>query len=249
MENDKILEKRELLSDILPEISGPAQDQFRQFLASAPAWLSGSVIHLRPNTTFIKEGDGIDNVYMLLDGSVHAVDFRVMGADFHYMYFYPVMMFGSMELLLGMPGYRNTLVTSSCCEMVVIPASVLLNWLCQDPYAMMLETKRIISCLINEIHRERVFLFTRGCNRIMYILTCEYKVNGCPDICSVSLKRKEWSDMTGLSTKTVDRSLSRLEEKGLIIKERNKITFTYEQYRHMEQQLSGVVSELGEVLV
>ena len=53
--------------------------------------------------------------------------------------------------------------------------------------------------------------------------------------------RQELSDFTGLSEKTITRSVKKLKEDGLISREGNEIVISKEQYARLKENLTEVL--------
>ena len=55
--------------------------------------------------------------------------------------------------------------------------------------------------------------------------------------------RQELSDFTGLCVKTISRSIKKFKENGMITTQGSNIMINYEQYRRMEEMISGILAE------
>ena len=86
-------------------------DYLKQYFAGAPRWLleQFQVIEVPAGTVFIHEGEPAERVYVLLQGQVSAVDYRVQEAVYGFFQFYPIELFGVMEILGGMERYKTSL--------------------------------------------------------------------------------------------------------------------------------------------
>ncbi|MEG0565696.1 MAG: hypothetical protein RR590_05685 [Hungatella sp.] len=71
------------------------------YMANAPMWILNSfqILELEKETIFIREKSPVDIVYILVEGMVKAVDYCADGVNFEYMWFKPVKLFGTMEIL------------------------------------------------------------------------------------------------------------------------------------------------------
>ena len=97
--------------------------------------------------------------------------------------------------------------------------------------------------LLEQARSVRAFLFLQGSDRLALLFENRYKnfaVNGVLDLRN---DRQELSDYTGLSVKTITRSVRKLKEQGMITKEGNHILINQEQYNRIKESLSKILSE------
>ncbi|ROR28445.1 CRP/FNR family cyclic AMP-dependent transcriptional regulator [Mobilisporobacter senegalensis] len=230
IENDNVY-------NFLNELHGTAKDYLNKYLSQAPDWLLDSIqiVKTKKNTTFIRENEKVDFVYILAEGIVKAIDYRFLGNSYDYMWFYPVKTFGGMEILLELDHFQTTLSTMTSCKMLVIPKNIFEKWMKSDINALSMEVKTMGSFLLEEVKRERVFLFIQGSDRVIYILTHLYEQTAIDNVCIIKVTHQDLADSTGLSIKTINRSLKKLEEEAYISRSGNKIIIKETQYKKMKE--------------
>ncbi|MDD2979000.1 MAG: Crp/Fnr family transcriptional regulator [Hespellia sp.] len=226
----------------LDEIDEERRQQFEEYFLSAPDWLLSAiqVQEYGKNTVFIREGEPANMIYMVGKGSVKAVDYRIYGIVFDFMQFEDVFAFGGMEVVQGTELYQTTLETITPCTIAKIPRSTFSQWMGRDIRALKLETKNIARYLMEQSKRGRAYLFLQGSNRFtLYLVDAysKYQKNGKLEL---RRSRQELADSTGLSVKTIDRSLKKLADNGLITREGSRFVMSQEQY----EELNIIVSEL-----
>ena len=97
--------------------------------------------------------------------------------------------------------------------------------------------------MIEQARTVRAFLFLQGADRLAMLFENRYKnfsINGVLDLRN---DRQELSDYTGLSVKTITRSIRKLKEEGMITKEGNHILINEEQYHKIKESLAKILSE------
>jgi CRP/FNR family cyclic AMP-dependent transcriptional regulator len=151
------------------------------------------------------------------------------------MWFYPVISFGGMEVLLDLEDYQTTLSTMTTCTMLVIPRTVFEQWIKNDNKALSMEVKSMGSLLLEEVKKERIFLFMPAFDRVVYLLTQIYEQTAENKICTIKLTHQDLADRTGLSLKTINRSLKELELEAHIGRIGNKIVINESQYSYMKR--------------
>lgn len=193
------------------------------------------------NTIFIRENEDVDTVFILLSGAVRAVDYRIHGIAYEFMSFEPVKVLGAMEIILNIPKYRTTLITETSCTVLVCPAKEFAAWILNDLNSIKMEMESIGNYLLEEDRQNRMFLFLQGRDRLFVLLLQYYEKNGSKETCTVHLTRSELSDRTGISIRTINRSVKKMEEEGFICKSNSKIMITKAQYEKILAYISGKI--------
>jgi CRP/FNR family transcriptional regulator, cyclic AMP receptor protein len=226
-------------------LTGEKKDYLNRYLDNSPLWFleSMQIIRKEKNSIFIEENAEVDKVYILIDGIVKAIDYRICGIVYDYMWFYSVKVFGAMEILLKMEKYKTTLKTVTDCTMVVISRNKFEKWMLNDMHALHMEIQSMGSYLLEQARKERVFLFLQGIDRISYLLTQIYEQSSEDNQCIINLTRVELSERSGLSVKTINRSIKKMEENNYISRTGNKIIITENQYLAMKEYLAPIVDQ------
>ena len=222
---------------------GKEKEYLEQYLANAPTWLLDSfqVVNMKKGHVFIKENTEVDTIYILVEGIVKAIDYRIFGIAYDYMRFYPVKVFGSMEILLDFEKYRTTLITVTPCKILVIPRGKFEEWMRKDINTLLLETKTLGTYLLEQARKERVFLFVQGFDRVILLFMQFYEQLAENKKCVLKLTRQDIADCTGLSIKTINRSVKTMKEEGYIEREGNTIIISEKQYFMMRAYISPIV--------
>ncbi|BCN30087.1 Crp/Fnr family transcriptional regulator [Anaeromicropila herbilytica] len=233
-----------LFNTMFDGLTEDKKNYMMEYLKNAPDWFLESVqiVKKKKNTIFIHEGSDVENIYILMDGIVRAMDYRIFEIAYDYMWFYPVNVFGSMEILLKNYQFKTTLIAFTDCRMLVIPRSQFEKWILNDTNALQMEMQSICTTLLEQARKERVFLFLQGMDRLCYLLVQIYEQTGKKE-CVVTLTRKELSDRTGLCVKTINRSVSKLFDNEYIGRSGNKILISNEQYQRMKDYLKPLVEQ------
>ncbi len=226
--------------DKLPEKN---QEQLVDYLYSAPLWIFDKmrVMHLDENEIFIREDSPVDYIYLLVEGTVKAVDYRVLGVEYEYMRMNAFNTFGPMELYLDAPKYETTLATITKCTLIAIDYESFARWLRNDPMVIQKDIKLLLTYLLEQTKKERVFLFLHGVDRfilVLYRLYKQYEKNG---YCELKMTIDEYANISGLSRKTLNRAISTLKSKNFITRAGHSIIITKEQFKLMDDFLASKI--------
>ena len=236
------------VDDEISRLTAKQQNYLNSYFTYAPESLKSSiqVVRMPAGTTFIQEGAPLDKVFILLKGSVSAVDYRVRETVYGFCHFEPIEIFGTMEILGYMSHYKTTLATTQDSLFLKIPGDACRKWILNDVSALRLETQRIIGYLLEQSRKERLYVMLPGNERVYLILTNLYETYGKCDTYSVYLSRKDFSEVTGVSERTITRALKDLEEQKLISRDGWNIVMTWEQYRKIRELVRVQINETGE---
>ncbi len=220
-------------------------EYLNQFLSNAPRWVleSTQVVTKKKNTVFVEENTPADQVYILVDGTVRAIDYRIRGVAYDYMWFHAIKVFGSMEIFFRMPSYMTTLMTVTNCTMLVMSRTHFDRWIWDDKNALRMEVAKMGDYLLEESRNDRVILFLQGMDRILYLLTKNYEQENPKSTFVIDVSRQELAERSGFSIKTVNRSVKKLEEDGFIGRNGRRIVITREQYQKMKKYLEPIVDQ------
>lgn len=231
------------VEEILNRIPKDQSEYLRKYLSHAPSWMLESMqfIKKEKDVTFIVEDKPLNNVYILLEGSICAIDYRVRGFAYNYMKFDGVTVLGAMECFFGTDIYRTTLVTTTPCAFLVIPKQVFEKWIWNDKNALQMEVKNMESYLLEQARENRIFLLLNGMDRFVYMFTQSYEKGGKNDRHELHISQQELAERSGFSIRTVNRSVKKLAENDFIGKNGHKIIITQRQYFKMKEHLENIL--------
>lgn len=233
-------EIEQVLKQIPEEHSAYIKDYFQN---ASDALLASMTLETRKaNRILVEENDRIEKVYVLLEGHVKAVDFRVKGASYEFAIFGPCTLFGSMETLFGLDHFAATLVTDTACTLAVMPKVSFEKWLMGDANAMRKEAVSMRGYLLERTRESRVMMLLNGTERLMYLLTRMCEMQGCREEYLLAVNRQELAEQSGSSVKTVNRSMKKLEESDMVLRVGHKVKITQNQYAAMRDCLDKILN-------
>lgn len=232
--------------ELIEELHTKERDYLNNYLANAPKWLleAFQIVRMKAGTAFIHENAYVDTVYILVEGIVKATDYRVQEIAYDYARFYPVEVFGAMEFLMGYNEYKTTLITETDCRFLRVSKDQFAKWMVTDIHAVLEQVKAMSVYLLDQVRKERLFLFLQGADRLFLLFMQMYQKSARHRICKIKLTRKDLSNSTGLCIKTINRCVKKMEEGGYISREGRTIVIDREQYEKIKAVVSEKIDEV-----
>ena len=137
-----------------------------------------------------------------------------------------------MDMLYNCPGNRNTVVRRRTSSQLVKKHQTARRKVIQN-----------ISRLVLQTAEARKYLFMEGKDRLMVHLVRKYEQKiPAPEILVLNQTRARISEEVGISIKTLDRNIRKLEEMNLLTLNKGKIVITKAQYLQMKQDIDFYVN-------
>lgn len=191
------------------------------------------IVEMQADTKFIAASEPCNAVWILIEGHVRAREEQISGDVYVFTEFQAPELFGEMEGLAGISYYKVTLVTATDCKFIVMPMNSYLNWIQNDSEALFSRVHAIMNFTLKESKNDRTYLFLDGINRLILYLTQYYQKHARSKTCVMQIKRQQIADETGFSTKTVNRSIRKLSDNGLVTLDGRKIIISESQYEQL----------------
>lgn len=217
------------------------REKLTDFLETTPEWVKNEfmLVSLPKGTEFVREKEAVDSIYVLVEGMVKAADYRVIEVEYDFSWFYPIMVFGAMEYLMDLQSYKASLLTVTPCRLLRLSIGQFTKWMESDFAALRRQAKDMSDYLLGRIELERLFMFSNGDDRVALFLQSFYETQSHCGMCAIPLTRDDLAHTTGLSTRTVSRTITSFLEKGLISRNGWKITISDEQCRKLTEFVSN----------
>lgn len=221
----------------------PQKEYLQQLFKNVPiASRSCRIVNMEADTKFISANEPCNSIWVLIEGRVRAIEEQISGDVYAFTEFQAPELFGEMEVLAGIPYYKVTLSSASYCRFVVIPMNRYLGWIRNDAEALFLRVRTIMRHTLEASENDRSYLFLDGVNRLILYMTQYYRKNEENKVCTMQIKRQQIADETGFSTKTINRSIKKLSDKGLITLDGRKIVITEKQYEQLLELIDNKIN-------
>lgn len=227
----------------LKKMESGRKEQFITYFKTAPVWLleSFKVEEMEKGTVFVREGEPVETIFFILDGTIKATDYRCYGITFDFVHFDKVYAMGGMEIIMDLPVYRTTLRTVTKCHVLRIPKVKFEKWIKTDIEALKHEAKLVGEYLLEQGRSSRAFLFLQGSDRLAMLFVQRYESYAKEGVLSMKGDRQSLSDATGLCVKTINRSVKKFSEDGIITKNGRQIVIDRDQYIRLKSIVDAVI--------
>lgn len=197
--------------------------------------------------TLLSAGDKCSNIYIILSGKVTGIEWPMYGRAYPFKDYGPGDFFGEIECFAGLSNYRISVVTITKCEVLVIPSIFYMEWLQTDVDALYLRTQENMKRLITQTADARRYLFIEARERLMMYLIRKYTQKmPAGKILVLKSSRDQMADEIGISIRTLNRSIKKLEQDGLIWIQKGKVTVTEKGFLHMQKNLDDYLNGYSE---
>ena len=227
----------------LKKMNEERKQQFLTYFKTAPVWLleSFNVEEMERGTIFVREGEPVDTIFFILDGTIKATEYRFYGISFDFMRFDKVYAMGGMEIIMDLPVYRTTLQTDTKCHVLKIPKAKYEKWIKTDIVALKHEARLVGEYLLEQGRSSRAFLFLQGSDRLAMLFVQRYEKYAKNGVLSMKGDRQSLSDATGLCVKTINRAVKKFSEDAVISKNGRQIVIDQNQYLRLKSIVDSVI--------
>lgn len=228
---------------VLRKLDEDRQKEVESFFENAPKWLIDSikVVKIKKEEIFIQENKPVQWIYILIDGTARATDYRIYGIVYDFMRVNDLEAMGGMEIVLDLPIYRATIQAVTPCVALKISKECYEKWLNTDIKALKREAKTVGLYLLETDRKSRAYLFLQGADRLALYLTDLYQKYAKDGVLKDYGTRQDLSEKTGLCVRTVNRSIKKFYENGWISKQGNKFSINEKQYDRMNEAVSVLI--------
>lgn len=201
-----------------------------------------TLIEIEPDVTFITAGEKCTNIYIIVSGKVTGIEWPMHEKSYPFKDFGPGDFFGEIECFAGMEKNRISIVTSTKCKVISIPAVYYMKWMAMDVEALFLRTQANMKRLLSQTAEARKYLFMDAKDRLMVHLIRKFEQQKHPKALELKQTRTQIAEEIGFSIKTLDRSIKRLEEMGVIEVKKGKVWISVEGYRKMQEYIDFYIN-------
>ena len=230
----------------LSQLDSERQRQFEEYFKSAPIWVIDALTteNVPKGTVFIHENEPADTIIFVGRGKVKATDYRVSGIAFDFLKLDNMIALGGMEVLMDIKYYRTTIETETDCILVKLPRAYYEKWINNDTDTYRIEVKYTCASLLDEVRRNRLYLFLEGADRLTLLYVTLYEKHKRKGLLCIKESRMEMANETGLSLKSISRAIKKFTEEGLVTKRGNQILIDQNQYKKLKEIINEKIDSV-----
>lgn len=217
------------------------QKKLKRVISLMPDYIKARCIvkNITAKSTLLHKDEILKYVYLHYKGEFRIINEFQNGSIFSFSKTYPLSFIGQLEAVSGKQKCAATVEAITDCSVLQIHREHFVRWL-EDSHDFLLIVSRILA---HEMYRTSAengeFLFRSGISKLKLYLVKYYKQNSkYKDKLKVQKTRQQIADEIGISTKTVNRNVKKLKEKGFISVEKGKIKINKIQYQQLAQDFT-----------
>ncbi len=190
-----------------------------------------SIKRLGPGGIVVKKKDSSKYVYLLVEGELKVVNESENGNIFAYDSILPLSFVGELEVFADEVEYAVTIESIAECTLIQISVNDFIRWLEHDPALLMLVAKGLAKKMYPTSSEVVNIMFQPSINKVEYYIAkyCNDKIKNA-DLVKLEKKRQQMADEIGSSIKSVNRSIKKLKEEGLVTIKKGKIYVNRSQH-------------------
>lgn len=185
-------------------------------------------------------------VYILLKGEVKVINEFDNGTTYTIASMVPINFIGELEALSSQPVYAVTVQTVTDCVTLRIPIQDFIKWLECDAVMLMMIAKVLAKKMYPTSYENGSLINRSSLSKLQSYLAEYYQKNAVhrDQPLPVKKNRQFIADEIGISIKSVNRSLEKMKEQGLVSIEKGKIHISKEQYLEIISVISASMDKL-----
>jgi CRP/FNR family cyclic AMP-dependent transcriptional regulator len=185
-------------------------------------------------------------VYILLKGEVKVINEFDNGTTYTIASMVPINFIGELEALSSQPVYAVTVQTVTDCVTLRIPISDFIKWLECDAIMLMMIAKVLAKKMYPTSYENGSLIHRSSLSKLQSYLAEYYQKNAAhrDQPLPVKKNRQYIADEIGISIKSVNRSLEKMKDQGLVSIEKGKIHISKGQYLEIISVISASMDKL-----
>ncbi|MCF0262026.1 MAG: Crp/Fnr family transcriptional regulator [Sphaerochaetaceae bacterium] len=214
--------------------------KLKEFCASIPAENDGkfTLKTINKGSVVHKKDSPLESVGILLTGTFRVVNELENGNVFMIERNSPISFVGEVTLVAGAKTTSVTIEATEDCQVAFTSVKNFSSWLDNDPIFL----KNIASHIAKKLYISSYYSGERMFYSSKYVLL-KYLIGSATQNARIEKTRREMSEETGISEKTVSRLIAKFEELNLVSLVRGKVSMSAQQLARAEELKEVYLSE------
>lgn len=237
------MESKKQLLEIIEREGGDRFHYLNKLFRDMPEEIAKEIMYkeVKKDENLLIAGNPTETVYIILKGHVVGLDHQKLGRVYSFMDFTKMYIVGDFEVFAGCSEYGVSICTAEDCKLLKVSSNSYLRWIRQDENALFLRLNNILTTLTFERKMDRKYLMMGCKERLADFLVKMYEkdITDAEGRFKVLKTQNELADKIGFNVRSVQRSISSLENEDLISTESGKVIISQEQYERLKQYSDG----------
>ena len=174
---------------------------------------------------------------MLVEGRADASGIQPGGPSHTYSEFGPLTLFGEYEALCGANCFLAEVRARTACRFWVLAREDYFSWFFSGRDTTLSRVREVVRSLWEQARRERGDLSLDSDSRLLSFLVSWYEANAGGGTACIPMTRPAIGDETGVCSRTVNRGVRALRERGFLDIQSGKIQLSHPQYLRLRAEL------------
>ncbi|AJQ29107.1 Crp/Fnr family transcriptional regulator [Pelosinus fermentans] len=213
-----------------------SEPQLKELLIGMPEKIRAKVSlkKIPAGETLLKKGEKVEYAYILIGGELKVINEFENGRIYIFERIRPISFVSELEILAGEMEYVSTVETVNNCKVLMITAKDFAKWIACD-HAVLLKISQILAKkMYSTASKTGTANFLSGIRKIQTYIIKYYQENqGNIDVLLIDKKRQQIADEIGVSVKTINRCVDKLNSAGLVFVRSGKIYISKGQYANL----------------
>jgi CRP/FNR family cyclic AMP-dependent transcriptional regulator len=191
--------------------------------------------------TVVRKGEKVEYAYILIGGELKVINEFENGRIYIFERIRPISFVSELEILAGEMEYVSTVETVNNCSVLVISAKDFAKWITCDHAILLRISQKLAKKMYSTASKTGTANFLLGIHKIQaYIIKYYQEKQSDIEVLLIDKKRQNIADEIGVSVKTINRCIDKLNRAGLIFLRRGKIYISKEQYAKLLRVIKEV---------
>lgn len=213
--------------------------QVKRLLSRMPEEIKSrcSVKKFLTGSTVVKKEECVRFVYILIKGEVKVINEFENGSIYSFASVFPINFIGELEILAGEMENAVTIKAAAECIMIKLTAEDFIKWIRVDHDTLMLVARVLAKKLYPASYENGNVLFSSGISKVRsYIIKYYRKKAEIGGMLVIHENRQQIADELCISVKTINRSIKKLKEEGMVAVKKGKICISKEQFSLLQAE-------------
>ncbi len=210
-----------------PETQEFLDDFFKDFPEDLYPYLQ--IKNFSPGETLISSLEVSKSVFILMKGTLYAMENLVQKQPYIFTEFHPVEIVGDYELFAQMSYSYASVLSAGHSECLTLPSDLYLRWISKSPNALYIRIRFLIRQLGTQTSRDRLYFSMDYMTRCIFILIHSLPSRNSAGLSILPDTREELAGKLGCSLRSCHRIIQELASENYISLFHGKITINSHQ--------------------